>query len=608
MGVTNITDCNDCAAGKKNENKGSTSSSACVNCDPNTMAESTGSIECSACGLGRSSAPGSTTCTDCTNGRAKSSDSKDFICVGCEAGFWSAAGDYVCKECEAGRYQNEKLESKCEACSEGTYNEERGATSDSFCKDCSRGTYSSAKGVDRRDGCNDCSPGKIGSKDGATNVTNGCDECGVGKYQDEAGRTTCDNCESGRSNVGEGNTGCTIVPPGSFVNDSNMIDECAEGYFCGGRAEGSKPCANGTYANRGGSAECFPCAPGKFTDEQGGTICDECPSGWLQKDEGKDECEKPSEGQISAGGTSSVEISEGWVAADCDSGVCETQQVCKAGTKGNKERTRCDSCEAGKTSFQGSMSCSPCSKGKFAAQEGSTCVECPSGYYQSKDDAPSVECISCPTGWGPELDVNNIGVRGSAVCRDNGGIKPSDCKDDEYFNVTECVDCPPGGSCVGPITASGILTLFGWSQCPTDSLNLTYEPCVFGAACLGSKNDALKGKFEIKLSNGDVSDPALADNISSCAPPYLRGGLICASCASGYSHSGLGDKCDKCPTDGENTAVAVSGSIFGVIGLVAYIQLTLSSAGKLEPADGAQSIGMSYFQIVSLLLTFPIAW
>ena len=136
---------------------------------------------------------------------------------------------------------------------------------------------------------------------------------------------------------------------------------------------------------------------------------------------------------------------------------------------------------------------------------------------------------------------------------------------------------------------------------------------MFGAACLGAPNPALKGKFKLKESDGDIAanpgfDPALADNSSACAPQYLKGGLICASCAPGYSHSGLGDKCDLCPSDGDNTAVAVSGTILGLVGLIGYIQLTLSNAGKLEPADGAQSIGMSYVQVVSLLLTFPIKW
>jgi len=243
-------------------------------------------------------------------------------------------------------------------------------------------------------------------------------------------------------------------------------------------------------------------------------------------------------------------------------------------------------------------------KGKFNAVSSQTCSECPAGFFQEQNTQPSLSCLACPTGYGQNLN-------GSSSCSDLGGIKPEDCKDDQYFNVTlgNCEDCPRGGSCLGDITESGIRTLFGWSQCPNDVFNMTFEPCVFGAACLGAKNDALKGKFEIKLGNGDVSDPALADNISaSCALPYLKGGLMCASCAPGYSHSGLGDKCDKCPTDGDNTAVAVSGSILGVIGLIGYIQLTLSNAGKLEPADGAQSIGMSYVQVVSLLLTFPIAW
>lgn len=257
------------------------------------------------------------------------------------------------------------------------------------------------------------------------------------------------------------------------------------------------------------------------------------------------------------------------------------------------------------------LSCSPISitsnsdKGKFNPATGQECSECPAGFFQQQNTNPSLSCLACPTGFVQPLE-------GSSSCSDLGGIKPSDCKDDQYFNATlgNCEDCPPGGSCVGPITTSGIRALFGWSQCPNKSL--TYERCVFGAACLGAPNPALKGKFKLKESNGDVSelgfDPALADNISACAPPYLEGGLICASCAPGYSHSGLGDKCDECPSDGDNTAVAVSGTILGLVGLIGYIQLTLSNAGKLEPADGAQSIGMSYVQVVSLLLTFPIKW
>jgi hypothetical protein len=39
-----------------------------------------------------------------------------------------------------------------------------------------------------------------------------------------------------------------------------------------------------------------------------------------------------------------------------------------------------------------------------------------------------------------------------------------------------------------------------------------------------------------------------------------------------------------------------------------YIQLTLSDGGHLDESDGAKSIGLSFIQLISLLVTFPIAW
>ena len=46
----------------------------------------------------------------------------------------------------------------------------------------------------------------------------------------------------------------------------------------------------------------------------------------------------------------------------------------------------------------------------------------------------------------------------------------------------------------------------------------------------------------------------------------------------------------------------------GIIGLFIYIQITLSDKGKIDPADGAKNIGLSYIQVISLLANFPIAW
>jgi hypothetical protein len=75
-----------------------------------------------------------------------------------------------------------------------------------------------------------------------------------------------------------------------------------------------------------------------------------------------------------------------------------------------------------------------------------------------------------------------------------------------------------------------------------------------------------------------------------------------------FSHSSLGDKCDACPKPAENDAIAVAGAVAGIAGLFIYVYITLSDEGKIDPADGAKSIGLSYIQIISLLATFPIDW
>ena len=286
--------------------------------------------------------------------------------------------------------------------------------------------------------------------------------------------------------------------------------------------------------------------------------------------------------------------------------------------------TSCSPCDAGETSFQGATTCINCAKGKFATSEGlKECTSCPSAWYQPQENKPSTKCEKCPTGWSAIFDENGKEIQGSAVCLDLNLKGPEDCIDDEYFNTTSsgCVDCPPGGSCVGAINLSGVISLFGWARCPPkvdDDHEQTYyqsdplfEECAFGAACQGASNYMLKEKY---VNESDLTiDLALADLPESCADGYIKNAssanLLCASCASGYSRSNsVAYRCDKCPTDEENIGLAVTVSILGIIVLVWYVLLTLSDAGRLQPADGAIGIGVSYVQVVSLLLTFPIAW
>ena len=268
--------------------------------------------------------------------------------------------------------------------------------------------------------------------------------------------------------------------------------------------------------------------------------------------------------------------------------------------------TSCSECDAGYSSTKGTPKdgCRTCSKGTYSNQIGTEkCKVCAANTYQSQDSEPSTECIECPTGFKQEEE-------GESFCNDPGGIKPANCGDKEYWvpdkeesNKAGCLACPPGGSCIGAIGKEGIRALFGWSKC--SNLNLTYSPCKFGAACNGAANDLLKDKY---IDAKKEFDPAMNDQNESCSAAYKNNSFLCSACADTFSHSGLGDKCDACPAPSENIAIAVAGVVAGIGGLLVYVLITLSDEGKIDPADGAKSIGLSYIQIISLLITFPIAW
>jgi hypothetical protein len=219
----------------------------------------------------------------------------------------------------------------------------------------------------------------------------------------------------------------------------------------------------------------------------------------------------------------------------------------------------------------------------------------------------SESCEKCPSGWHQPL-------ANSANCVDLGGIKPDNCGDDEYWvpdkfpdkdehSQAGCDDCPSGGSCTGPSGKEGIRALFGWSKCPM--LNATFSRCVFGAACNGAPNKKLADKYTNKVTK---LDPSLENQNASCSMSYKNGSFLCAACANGFSHSGLGDKCNRCPAPAANNAIAVAGVFAGIAGLFVYVFITLSDEGKIDPADGAKTIGLSYVQIISMLATFPVDW
>ena len=235
------------------------------------------------------------------------------------------------------------------------------------------------------------------------------------------------------------------------------------------------------------------------------------------------------------------------------------------------------------------------------------CSDCHEQFFQPQDLIPSTECIACPAGYTQDL-------KGESSCLDPGGVKPEDCNDVHYLNDTStdpkdwyCAGCPIGASCVGDITWSGVLAKFGWSRCHNN--NAAFERCTFPAACLGGTNPALVGKyFSDDTKPIDLADCKSGNCTARCNTAYVNASLLCGQCAHDYSHDGLTGRCDLCPPVAENIGVAIGGGLIGILGLIVYIFITLSDGGHLDESDGAKSIGLSFIQLISLLVTFPIAW
>ena len=168
----------------------------------------------------------------------------------------------------------------------------------------------------------------------------------------------------------------------------------------------------------------------------------------------------------------------------------------------------------------------------------------------------------------------------------------------------ECTTCPKGGSCEGSVLTDSIKALFGWSRCvdrTKSNISLKFERCGFSGACLGGHNPILEARFQIA--------PNISKRqIEECHPGYLPNSTLCGACSPSYSHSDLSGRCSLCPEPATNGFIAFLGIVFGAVGLVIIVKITLSDNGRVESADGVKSIGLSFVQLIALMDTFPIQW
>ena len=555
------TDCKDCGTGKYNDQTERTSEAACKSCEKGKYNDKLGrTSDCKVCQGGKyTSDSGTELCFDCDAGQFNIDDEAPGAhkaCNACPSGQISAPGTTFCYSCPVGTYNTSNVTEPCRNCPAGFKSETIGSGQNVLltCTACDHGEYQSEAG---QPFCLPCIPGKYNNQENQTE----CKSCGVNEFTNITKETSCRRCDIGKKSLA-GSTACQACSAGEA---GTPCIPCFAGKFRAGSDKDTtrcKACSEGEYQPLGGQGSCLPCIPGKYNDEKNQTKCKLCSineftnktketschrcgvgeksnpgSARCTKCDGgeagtgkNDACESCQAGQYRSSsmdskscracptGWSSPEASTkcqqnapGWSASKCDldSGICKETKACPPGTKGNEERTACDPCPAGQTSFLGSVSCMNCAKGKYASSEGmNECTSCPSAWYQPQENEPSTKCTKCPSGWGAIKDKND--GKGSPGCLDLNWKRPEDCTNEQYLDNRlvndpsknwNCVTCPQGGACSGPVTWSTLGPLFGWWQLP-NSINFT--KCLYPPACLGSSNLAFKGQY-ISEDNIDLA-------------------------------------------------------------------------------------------------------
>ena len=629
--VPSLSGCKICPQGYSMGVTGSSKCSACMpgqfNADKQKFRENHHSCDnCSLTGLPLSG-NAAWFCEACPSGWRKSGQDS-APCVECPLG-WKGMRDGRCVICGIGQYQRHNGTTACLPCIPGTYENQNGSTA---CKDCGAGQHQVLAGNET---CFDCKVGQYMPGVGAVNCLNcnpgdfqnvsgkqSCQACAENTFTNISGRSSCFDCSRGKK-AEKGSAKCINCGAGEAgTGDDGGCDNCAKGQFRaanGNKTDSCTPCRSGYYQQERGQASCLPCIPGLYQPVQGSEKCISCPAGEYQDLPHAKVCQPlASNAVVVGGGSTSVTVPLGSFKTNCSHNnekTCQKFEQCPAGWVGNDPPSmNCTACTKGQTSSDGTPNngCRTCAKGKFSNNNGaSKCTKCPANWFQPQDTLPSTQCKACPRGY-----LQNI--TGESSCIDPGGIKPENCGDDEYWvpnkqtsNKAGCLKCPIGASCVGDITWTSVQPKFGWSRCASNPA--TFERCTFPAACLGGANAALVDKYfegENHGENENSNDLARCsiNCTAQCNTAYVNGSVLCGQCAYNYSHVGLTGQCDKCPDEGQNVGIAIGGVFATILCIFVFIQITLSDGGSLDESDGAKSIGLSFIQLLSLLVTFPIAW
>ena len=175
--------------------------------------------------------------------------------MGCHEGFFCPEGAAAALPCPAGEFSNQTgLQSRegCSPCPAGAFCFAGSTAATS----CSKGTYAAAERSQL------------------------CDACPEGKFQGEEGASACIECGDGYT-CPEGSVLQipAVCDPGTYRDTAaEQCLGCPAGSVCAGGASQPRPCNRGAYCTANVSQP-TDCPAGKYQDSEGQTSCKVCPPG-----------------------------------------------------------------------------------------------------------------------------------------------------------------------------------------------------------------------------------------------------------------------------------------------------------------------------------------
>jgi hypothetical protein len=194
---------------------------------------------------------------------------------------------HTCQQCLPGTFVADPghFSRSCVACPHGQYQDQLGRSS---CMDCQSGEFWTSASLP----CGKCDPGKFA---GSSSM---CELCQVGRYSAEFGAQQCASCGVGQYQSQAGQGACADCPAGKFTINimsaaCNVCANCTSGIRrsgCSGAHQGlCLDCQPGNFISPA-SGLCTPCSEHQFQPLMNLFECELCPEGKFQPLEGKSHC------------------------------------------------------------------------------------------------------------------------------------------------------------------------------------------------------------------------------------------------------------------------------------------------------------------------------